>query len=401
MNEPNATPHTQPTHATPPTATGKNQRLMSLDVLRGLTVMLMIFVNNGAGDDIFPMLKHAKWNGMTLADLVFPFFLFIMGVASYLSLKKFQFEWSAPLVRKIMKRTVLLFAIGLGLNWFHMLCAGNPFDLAHLRVMGVMQRIGLCYGFTSFAVLIFAIVARASGTKRAMTGGLSALIAIIIIYHAFMLLAYGGFNYDASTNFLAQFDQTILGSDHLYHKSPVDPEGLSSTLAAACNTLIGFLMASLAFGKRRPDPARVALRVFGDGGGLLLVLATLLCGFISLNKRVWSPTYILMTCALAALLQAALIALIDVYPMARKWMVAKGLGKLTLIFGTNPLFLYVGSEMVAIVLSAIGVSDAYYNLLHSAIPSAAWASVAYSLTFVALMTLMGYPLWKRRIFIKL
>lgn len=401
MNEPSATPHTQPTHATPTTATGKSQRLMSLDVLRGLTVMLMIFVNNGAGDDIFPMLKHAKWNGMTLADLVFPFFLFIMGVASYLSLKKYQFEWSAPLVRKIVKRTVLLFAIGLGLNWFHMLCAGNPFDLAHLRVMGVMQRIGLCYGFTSFAVLIFATVARASGTKRAMTGGLSALIAIIIINHAFMLLAYGGFDYDASTNFLAQFDRTILGSDHLYHKSPVDPEGLSSTLAAACNTLIGFLMASLAFGKRRPDTARVALRVFGDGGGLLLVLATLLCGFISLNKRVWSPTYILMTCALAALLQTALIALIDVYPMARKWMVAKGLGKLALIFGTNPLFLYVGSEVVAIVLSAIGVSDAYYNLLHSTIPSAAWASVVYSLTFVALMTLMGYPLWKRRIFIKL
>ena len=77
------------------------------------------------------------------------------------------------------------------------------------------------------------------------------------------------------------------------------------------------------------------------------------------------------------------------------------MGKLTRIFGTYPLFLYVGSEMVAIVLSAIGVSDAYYNLLHSAIPSAAWASVVYSLTFVALMTLMGYPLWKRRIFIKL
>ncbi len=386
---------------TDPNATARPRRLVSLDVLRGLTVMLMIFVNNGAGHHIFPMLQHAKWNGMTLADVVFPFFLFIMGVAMFFSLKKFRFEWSAALVRKIVKRTVLLFAIGLAINWFDMACDGRPLDFGHLRIMGVMQRISLCYGLTAFVVLSLASVARACGSRVVLIGGLAALVVAVLIGHSFMLLAHGGFDYDATTNYLARIDLSALGFDHLYHKSPVDPEGLGSTLAAACNTLIGFLMAVLAFGKRLPDMARHAQRVFADGGGVLIVVAALACGAISLNKRVWSPSYVLMTCALAAMLQGLLIAAIDVHQVARQQPVSKAAGRLTLVFGTNPLFLYVASEVLAIILSATHLKDAIYGLLHTVIASEPWASVAYSLLFLAAMTLMGYPLWKRRIFIKL
>lgn len=386
---------------TDPNATPRPQRLVSLDVLRGLTVMLMIFVNNGAGHHIFPMLQHAKWNGMTLADVVFPFFLFIMGVATFFSLKKFRFEWSAPLVRKILKRTVLLFVIGLAINWFDMACDGRPLDVGHLRIMGVMQRISLCYGLTAFVVLGLASVARACGSRGALIGGLAALMVAVLIWHSYMLLAHGGFDYDTTTNYLAHIDQSVLGFDHLYHKSPVDPEGLGSTLAAACNTLVGFLLAALAFGKRRHDMARHAQRVFGDGGGVLIVVAALACGAISLNKRVWSPSYVLMTCALAAMLQGLLIAAIDVHKIARHQTAAKATGQLTLIFGTNPLFLYVASEVLAIILSATHLKDAAYGLLHAVIASEPWASVAYSLLFLAVMTLMGYPLWKRHIFIKL
>ncbi len=386
---------------TPPGGQGKPRRLMSLDILRGLTVMLMIFVNNGAGDDIFPTLRHAKWNGLTLADLVFPFFLFIMGVASYLSLKKFDFRWSAPLVRKILKRTLLLFVIGVAINWFDMACGGCPFDLGHLRIMGVMQRIGLCYGFTAFLVLAMASAARACHRPLVLTAGLAATVIVVVLVHAVMLLACGGFDYDAATNYLAHIDRSILGSTHIYLKSPVDPEGIGSTLAAACNTLIGFVMAAVAFGRRSADTARRAMRVFADGGGLLLMTAALACGFISLNKRVWSPSYVLMTCSLAALLQAVLIAVIDIFPTARSLKAAKAAGRLALVFGTNPLFLYVASEAVAIVLGATGLKDGIYALLHSVIADGAWASVAYSTLFVGAMALMGYPLWKRHIFIKL
>ncbi len=387
--------------ATTAAAPRKQGRLASLDILRGLTVMLMIFVNNGAGDDIFPMLGHAQWNGMTLADMVFPFFLFIMGVASFLSLKKYGFRWSVPLVRKIVKRTVLLFAIGLAINWLSMASKGRPFDWEHLRILGVMQRIALCYGLTAFLALGCASAARACGNRRMLTGGLAAVAAFFLVLHGYMLLAHGGFDYDAATNCLARIDQAVLGPTHLYQKSPVDPEGLFSTLAATCNTLIGFIIAALAFGRKHDDAARHAQRTFADSGGLLLVAAALVCGFISLNKRVWSPSYALMTCALAAMLQGALIALVDVYPTARKWKISKAAGRLALVFGTNPLYLYVVSDIVAIALSATGLNDAAYGLLHRLIASAPWASVAYSLLFVTAMALLGYPLWKRRIFIKL
>ncbi len=399
MTDPNTT--SQPTRHTPATGAGKAQRLVSLDVLRGLTVMLMIFVNNGAGDHIFPMLQHAKWNGMTLADIVFPFFLFIMGVAMFLSMKKFRFEWSVPLVRKIVKRTVLLFVIGLAINWLNMACDGRPFDLGHLRLMGVMQRISLCYGLTAFIVLAFASLARACGTRHVLLGGLGTLVVAVLIGHGFLLLAHGGYDYDAATNILARIDLSVMGFDHLYHKSPVDPEGLGSTLAAACNTIIGFLLAALAFGERRNDKAQHAMRMFADGGGVLIIAAALACGVTSLNKRVWSPSYVLMTCAMAAMLQGLLIAAIDVRQVARDKVVAKAVGRLALVFGTNPLFLYVGSDVLAIILSATHLKEGIYSALHCVIASEPWASVAYSVLFLAVMTLMGYPLWKRRIFIKL
>ena len=103
----------------------EKKRLLSLDVLRGATVCLMILVNNGAGKHIYATLQHSKWNGMTPCDLVFPFFLFIMGISTYLSLKKTNFTWSRQVAFKIVKRTVLLFLIGLFINWFDMAISGN------------------------------------------------------------------------------------------------------------------------------------------------------------------------------------------------------------------------------------------------------------------------------------
>jgi predicted acyltransferase len=127
-------------------------RLKSLDVMRGLTVALMILVNNG-GEHNYSFLEHSKWNGLTPCDLVFPFFLFMMGMSTFLSLKKTEFKPSAAIYRKIAKRTVLLFLIGLGINWFDMICNGGGLDFAHLRIWAVLQRIALCYGVVAMLAI--------------------------------------------------------------------------------------------------------------------------------------------------------------------------------------------------------------------------------------------------------
>jgi predicted acyltransferase len=372
------------------------KRLRSLDVFRGLTVMFMIFVNNGAGGEIFSTLQHSKWNGMTPCDLVFPFFIFIMGVSTYLSLKKTQFKWSKALVWKILKRTVLLFLIGLFINWFDLACSGNPFDFAHLRIMGVMQRLGLCYGAT-------ALLAMAAASLSKEFGSLPVIIVAILVVYGALLLTLGGYDYDSTTNFLAIADRNILGPDHLYHKSPVDPEGLVSTLSAISQTLIGFYIAYLAFGPKRSLKEKIL--VFLTAGAILTLLGYLLSFGLPLNKRIWSPSYVLVTCGFASLLLGLFTLAIDRQgtttpaPEASRrtphWQVA------FLIFGSNPLLLYVVSELLAIIFGYTAINMAIYNVLHGVITSGYWASVAYAALFVAFHALIGYPLWKRHIYIKI
>ena len=127
-------------------------RLKSLDVMRGLTVALMILVNNG-GEHNYSFLEHSKWNGLTPCDLVFPFFLFMVGMSTFISLKKTEFKPSIAIYRKIIKRTSLLFLIGLGINWFGMICNGGGLDFAHLRIWAVLQRIALCYGVVAMLAI--------------------------------------------------------------------------------------------------------------------------------------------------------------------------------------------------------------------------------------------------------
>lgn len=369
-----------------------HKRLVSLDVLRGLTVMLMIFVNNGAGEQIFSTLRHSRWDGMTPCDLVFPSFLFIMGVSTYLSLKKQDFRWSRQLAWKIGKRTLLLFLIGLLINWFDMACSGRPLDFAHLRIMGVMQRIALCYFFTAVA----ALCSKSAGSLKAIP----ACVAVILVLYSILILTGGGYVYDSSTNILSVFDRHLLGYDHLYHKSPVDPEGLLSTLPAVAHTMIGFWCGKLMTEAR--DIRDKMLQLF-LAGAVCVLLGWLLTFAMPLNKRIWSPSYVLATCGFASLALGLLVYLIDVRgqrtsaPSAQPGRTVA----LCLIFGTNPLFLYVVSELLGILFGAAGWKDGVYGVLLSAIPNGYWASVAYASLFTALHALLGYPLWKRRIFIKL
>ena len=359
----------------------KSKRLVSLDILRGLTVAMMILVNNGYGES-FSQLRHVEWNGMTVCDLVFPFFLFMVGVSTYLSLRKTQFKPTPYVLRKIVKRTVLLFLIGLAINWFDHAIGGDVLCFGHLRIWAVLQRIALCY----LAASLFAIYANHKYT-------IPTIVGLLVVYILIITLG-NGYAFDAEANILAQVDLRLFGYDHLYHKSPVDPEGLVSTIPAVAHTLIGFLCGKLVCSKVSPKEKVRNIFIFG----LLLTIAGFaLSLWLPLNKRIWSPSFVLATCGLAMLLLSLIMKNEQWAPSSMN----KGVWVVLLVFGMNPLFLYVLSEFMAIVFGHFGISTLIFDTIHSVVSAPKWASLCYALTFVLLNWLVGYALYRKRIFIKL
>ena len=374
----------------------QGNRLLSLDILRGITVAGMILVNNGWGES-FEMLGHSKWNGMTPCDLVFPFFLFIMGISCYLSLVKSEFKPTPKVIRRIIKRTVLLFAIGLFINWFDNAIEGDLLCFGHLRIWAVMQRIALCYGIVS----LFALFCNHRSTIPVVVG-------LLIIYTAILVLG-NGYAQDASVNVLAQVDLNLFGYDHLYHKSPVDPEGLLGTISSVAHVLLGFYCGKLIRQKNNVSDKVIALFVVGT---ILVIGGYLLSYGLPLNKRIWSPSYVMVTCGLASLLQAILMYVIDLSGskflrpfgskrQSRVFTLHSSLLTFFRVFGVNALALYVSSELLAILLGNLGVSEVVYNAIHTIIPPLKFASLAYALYFVALNFLIGYVLYRKKIYIKL
>lgn len=358
-------------------------RLKSLDVMRGLTVALMILVNNG-GEHNYSFLEHSKWNGLTPCDLVFPFFLFMVGMSTFISLKKTEFKPSAHVYRKIAKRTILLFLIGLGINWFDMICSGDALDFAHLRIWAVLQRIAICYG----VVALLAITLNHRYFIHTIIGLLVAYMGILVFGN--------GYAYDASTNILAQIDRSIFGIDHLYQRSPVDPEGLLSTIPSIAHTMIGFLCCKyISVAGQTVDSKIKVLKVAGLvmvalGFGLSLI------GF-GINKRIWSPSYVFVTCGFASWILGILLQFIDNKPNSKDNFLIKGL----LAFGMNPLFLYVMSEALAILFGSFDIKAEIFIGIQSVISDEYVASLTYALFFVAIHAVMGIWMYHRKIFIKL
>lgn len=356
----------------------KKVRLLSLDVLRGITVMGMILVNNAGGEFSYASLQHKEWNGMTPCDMVFPFFLFIMGISTYISLRKFKFRPSAPVVTKILRRTVLIFLIGVVIHWFDYVCGGDFWPFAHLRITGVLQRIALCYCAASFLSLY--VSHRSLGW----------IAALLLAGYSVLLYAGNGYVPD-ETNVLAVVDRTLLGVEHLYTKTQVDPEGLLGTLPSVAHTLIGFLCGKMIMESPTLEKKIIGLSVTGF---ILLAVGFLLTEALPLNKRIWSPSYVLVTCGSAALLQGVLMYFIDLNGKKR-WC------RLFEVFGVNPLFLYVWSEVVAIILNACGWKPYLYGGIHALISNPYLASAVYSVLFVLVMGAFGYVLYKKKIYIKL
>ncbi len=360
-------------------ANNKKKRLLSLDILRGMTIVGMIIVNNAGGPESYEYLQHSAWNGLTPCDLVFPFFLFIMGVTTWLSLSRYILNPNRQVILKILRRALLILLIGWLIHWFENGMGGKGWlDFSRLRLTGVLTRIAVCYGIVAL-LLVF------TGFKRTMWVG-----GILLVVYGIMLLAGHGYEYDL-TNINAVIDRWLLGTEHLYTKKPIDPEGIASTLSAITHTIIGVWCGKVISEKHTMNVRLLHLFTIGF---LALITGFVFSELFPVNKRIWSPTFVLVTCGLAASLLATLIYYVDEKGNSR-WC------RFFEIFGVNPLFLYVLSEVAAIIIKHWGICNMVYSGIIGIVPDPRLASAIYSVALMLLIGAIGFPLYRKRIYIKI
>lgn len=291
-------------------------RLVSLDIFRGLTIAFMIIVNTpGSWQYVYPPLQHAKWNGCTPTDLVFPFFLFIVGVSTWYSLKKFGNELNGSSLLRIFRRMLAIFAVGLFLNIF-------PYfgrDYSTLRIMGVLQRIAIAYGIAAIICL---------SVNRQY---LWIVIALLLLAYWGVLVLFGGADpYSLEGNLALKADTALLGGNHLYKGFgiPFDPEGLLSTIPAICTVIIGYYIGEMTGKGNASWPTVLKLILLGAAAVGLGYLWNI---FMPINKPLWTSSYVLLTAGLAMGVFALIYIIADLFKF-QIW------GYFFLVFGTNALF---------------------------------------------------------------
>ena len=381
----------------------ETKRLLAVDILRGITIAGMLLVNNpGSWSHLYTPLGHAEWIGLTPTDLVFPFFVFVMGVSMFFSLRKFHFRLSGPLMLKIVRRTVVLFLIGWVVQWFGMWLRGlyNPDShffqrmFGDLRILGVFQRLALVYFFGSMCAVLF--------KQRFIPW----LIGLILVVYAIILGTGNGYEFSLD-NILSRVDCAVLGEEHMYHehafgeKLALDPEGILSTLPCIAHVLIGFMVGKCLTEIHDNRERIVQIAVWG---GVMLLTGWLLQYGIPCSKKAWTSSYVLITCGMAASILAMLIYFIDIKGRKR-WC------RFFQAFGVNPLFCYLVGTVLAIVFGTVrfGMDGDTPVTLHTLIYDG-WkavlvneeaASLFYALTFVGIVWCLGYALYRKKIYIKL
>ncbi len=365
-------------------------RLLSLDVFRGGIIAFMILVNNpGTWASIYYPLRHAEWHGCTPTDLVFPSFLFIVGVSMYLSFSKFQHQLSQPVFLKILKRTVLIFGIGLLLNWF-------PFyhqNIAELRIMGVLQRIALAYFFAAMICLKIK-------PKRLI------ILSISVLIGYWLLLKFGVAEnpYELETNLIRKVDLMILGENHLWEGLGIafDPEGLLSTILAIVSVIFGYVVGWRIKTIKNQDVLVKELLLYGF---LALFLGWFWDKIFPINKSLWTSSYVLYSTGMAAVALGICIETVDI--QRQRWFT-----KPFIIFGTNSLFAFVFSGLLfRILYYLIRWKDENGEM----IPANTWlyetifqpnfgdlnGSFLYAFTFVIICWCITWVLYRNKIFIKI
>lgn len=395
------------------------QRYYSLDVFRGATVAFMILVNNpGSWAHIFSPLDHAPWHGCTPTDLVFPFFLFAVGNALAFVMPKWEQAGTAAFLKKVFRRSLLIFAIGLFLNWSPFVqWSGDQLLLKHwvnpdnpdsgIRILGVLQRIAISYFFASL-IIYFA------REKKAFVIG-----AILLLLYWWLCLALGtaGDPYSIDGWFGTAFDRAVLHVPHMYKGEgrPFDPEGLASTLPAIVQVILGYLVGLFIReqGKRAATTADVKWEMLAR----LLIVAILLVfvGFcwdmvFPINKKIWTSSYVLYTTGLAIMVLGVIIYLTDIKEQKPAW------SRFFVVFGKNPLFIFFLSGFLPRTLGLIRWTDHVgpdgKNIYTSPLPwfythvckplsdNLKLGSLIYALCIIVFMWLIVYWLDKRKIYIK-
>lgn len=369
----------------------KEDRLVALDVFRGMTIALMILVNTpGSWSNVYPYLLHAKWDGLLPADLVFPFFLFIIGVSMSFSFSKYGTRMDAPLRKKIIKRVVVLFLIGVALNGF-------PFyttALAEWRIMGVLQRIALSYGLA-------AIICVKMPNRSLWKVG----VVMLVGYWAVLVLFGGDSPLSLDGNIATTIDVFILGADHLYQGFgiPFDPEGLLVTLPAAVSVIAGYLVGVKIKESKDKNLLVKNLLIIGvvaTAVGLVLGL------FYPINKPLWSGSYVVVTSGFACIFLGLLIEITDIRA-SEKW------AKPFLVFGVNPMILYVVSIVLVkgmlylIFWESETTTVNLYGWLYQnvfvllSLGNLEFASLLFALSTVSFCWLIGFVLYRKNIIIKI
>lgn len=398
------------------------KRILALDVMRGITIVGMIIFNTYSGFHYAPLI-HASWIGLTMADMAFPFFMFIMGITTYLSLSKYGFSFSWPVVRKILVRTLGIVVVCWAFDWLgrfifglygadasvpllqRMADAANSFE--YLRFSGVLVRLGVCYGICALAALVVS-------HKR-----FPWVIAGLLLVYFVMLIFGHGFEREPE-NILGIVDRALLGENHMCNDGGIDPEGVLSTIPSVAHVMLGFWIGSRLFDKSKPLSVHDKLYFLFSTGALLTVVALLLYGVCPLSKKIWSPTFVMLTCGLGSLLLGLLVKWLDGSPSAEAeggaacCQVAqqgrKGFAYFFRIFGANPLFLYLLSEGILWPLELIKVNAngeqtdvwgfVFWQWLVPVFGNHG-GDLAFALLNVLFCWLVGWILYRFRIFIRL
>jgi predicted acyltransferase len=367
-----------------------DKRLLSLDAFRGATIAGMILVNNpGTWSHIYPQLEHAAWSGWTFTDWIFPFFLFIVGVAMTFSFAKRRERGAtdAQLRLNILRRGAIIFGLGLFL-------AGFPYyDFSIIRIPGVLQRIAVCYVIASFIVLH-------SGIKAQIYWIIGLLVSYWLMMEFIPVPGVGAGLYEKGRNFSAYIDSLVL-SGHMWSQTKTwDPEGVISTIPAIATTLFGVMTGHWLHSRRSSEEKTAWMFVAGNA---LLLVGAILDIWLPINKSLWTSSYSIFMAGWALVCLGVFYWLIDVKGYTR-W------AKPFVVYGMNAIAVFVLSGVVGRLLYMIKVSGPdgsvtslqsfIFQTVYAPLASPINASLLYAISFIAVMYLVVWFMWKRRWFLK-
>jgi predicted acyltransferase len=361
-------------------ALGAKGRLASLDVFRGATMAFMILVNNpGDGRNVYWPLEHAEWHGWTPTDVVFPSFLWIVGLAMTLSLGRRleRGDSRAVLLGQAARRAAILFLLGLAVY------AYPEFSLGTQRIMGVLQRIAICYVATAAIFL----------TTR-VRGQIAWAVGLMAVYWALMAWApvpgFGAGHLDVERNFAHYVDRLALGAHNYRWTKTWDPEGVVSTLPAIATCLLGVLAGHVVAMQRSIGERSGRLA----GIGAALMAAGLVCNiWLPINKKLWTDSFTLWMGGFDFLMFAALLWAVD----GRGW---RRWAHPFAVLGMNAIVIYMASELLDEALSGLGWRDAIYGRLFAPLAGPYNASLLYALAYVAVLWAAAWLMYRRGWFVR-